>query len=58
MIQRVSVLDYPGYYSTFGFSTAGVRGFQAPSPILAKNADAWMVHALSPGAIKKYAGAV
>ena len=57
-IELVFVLGYPDYYSRFDFAPAGVRGFQAPHPILPKNADAWMVHELSPGAIEKYEGIV
>ena len=57
-VELVFVLGYPGYYSRFGFVPAGVRGFQAPYPILPKNADAWMVAELSPGAIKKWEGTV
>ncbi|QEG39400.1 hypothetical protein UC8_13890 [Roseimaritima ulvae] len=57
-VELVFVLGYPDYYSRFGFAPAGARGFQAPYPILPKNADAWMVHELSPGAIKKYDGTV
>lgn len=52
------VLGYPDYYSRFGFLPAGVRGFQAPYPILPENADAWMVKELKPGAIERYAGTV
>lgn len=57
-IELVFVLGYPDYYSKFGFAPAGARGFQAPYPILPKNADAWMVHELSSGAIDKYEGTV
>lgn len=52
------VLGYPAYYSRFGFVPAGVRGFQAPYPILPKNADAWMVHELEPSAITRYEGTI
>ena len=57
-VELVFVLGYPDYYSRFGFVPAGVRGFQAPYPILPKNADAWMVRELAPGAIDQYAGTV
>ena len=56
--ELVFVLGYPKYYSRFGFSPAGERGFHAPYPIPAKNADAWMVTELSPGTIDKYEGTV
>jgi len=42
----VFVLGYPEYYSRFGFTPAGKRGFEATYPIDLKNADAWMVLAL------------
>lgn len=57
-VELVLVLGYPDYYSRFGFAPAGARGFPAPYPILPKNADAWMVTELSPGAIEKYEGTV
>lgn len=57
-VELVFVLGYPDYYSRFGFAPAGVRGFQAPYPILPKNADAWMVHELASGAIKRYEGKI
>ena len=57
-VELVFVLGYPDYYSRSGFVPAGVRGFHAPYPILPKNADAWMVHELSPGAIARHEGTV
>ena len=57
-VELVFVLGYPDYYSRFGFVPAGVRGFQAPYPILPKNADAWMVHELASGAIEQYEGKI
>ena len=57
-IELIFVLGYPDYYSRFGFAPAGVRGFQAPYPILPKNADAWMVCELSTGTIQHYAGKI
>lgn len=45
----VFVLGHPDYYPRFGFAEAGVRGFDAPYPIAAKNAGAWMVLPLRPG---------
>ena len=41
-IALVFVLGYPDYYTRFGFVPAGAQGFDAPYPILPKNADAWM----------------
>lgn len=57
-VELVFVLGYPDYYSRFGFTPAGVRGFEAPYPILSKNADAWMVHELASGAIERYEGKI
>jgi predicted N-acetyltransferase YhbS len=54
----VFVLGHPGYYPRLGFLTAGVRGFQAPYPIAQKNAGAWMVQPLQPGAIGSSGGQV
>ena len=54
----VFVLGYPDYYSRFGFAPAGVQGFDAPYPILPKNADAWMVKELEPGTIANNEGTV
>ncbi|MEO1530286.1 MAG: N-acetyltransferase [Planctomycetota bacterium] len=57
-VALVFVLGYPDYYSRFGFAPAGVQGFDAPYPILPKNADAWMVKELQPGAIESNEGTV
>jgi putative acetyltransferase len=57
-VELVFVLGYPDYYSRFGFVPAGALGFQAPYPILPKNADAWMVHELTPGAIARHEGTI
>ncbi|WP_235951576.1 GNAT family N-acetyltransferase [Crateriforma spongiae] len=57
-VALVFVLGYPDYYSRFGFAPAGAQGFDAPYPILPKNADAWMVKELQPGAIESNEGTV
>lgn len=57
-VELVFVLGYPDYYSRFGFAPAGAHGFEAPYPILPKNADAWMVKELQPGAIESTSGTV
>ena len=57
-VALVFVLGYPVYYLRFGFAPAGVQGFDAPYPILPKNADAWMVKELKPGAIASNQGTV
>lgn len=46
-VELVFVLGYPAYYNRFGFAPAGARGLEAPYPIAARNADAWMVLALT-----------
>ena len=48
-VDLVFVLGHPGYYPRFGFSAAGIKGFQAPYPIPPKNAEAWMVLEFRPG---------
>lgn len=57
-VELVFVLGHPGYYPRFGFSPAGARGLAAPYPILAKNADAWMVQGLQPGVLDRVEGTV
>lgn len=57
-IHLVFVLGHPTYYPRYGFSEAGVSGFEAPYPIHAKNAGAWMVKELQPGIIGVAAGPV
>jgi len=47
-VDLVFVLGYPDYYSRFGFEPAGKLGFDAPYAIPEKDADAWMVRALTP----------
>jgi putative acetyltransferase len=57
-VELVFVLGHPDYYPRHGFQTAGILGFEAPYPILEKNADAWMVQELRPGFIGKLKGRV
>lgn len=57
-VDLVFVLGYPDYYHRFGFTSAGTVGFNAPYPIPAKNADAWMVIALRSGIIGSFEGEV
>nr|VFK45469.1 MAG: putative acetyltransferase [Candidatus Kentron sp. SD]VFK49811.1 MAG: putative acetyltransferase [Candidatus Kentron sp. SD] len=56
--ELVFVLGHPGYYPRFGFQPAGRLGFSAPYPIPEKNADAWMLLALSRGLLGNTSGAV
>lgn len=57
-VDLVFVLGHPAYYSRFGFSAAGVRGFEAPYRIPQKNTEAWMVRELRPGIIGSTGGQV
>lgn len=57
-VEVVFVLGHPNYYPRFGFAEAGVRGFDAPHPIAAKDAGAWMVLALRPGILGAVRGTV
>ncbi len=57
-VHLVFVLGHPGYYPKFGFSPAGIMRFEAPYPIAAKDADAWMALELQPGVIGQVSGQV
>jgi len=57
-VDLVFVLGHPGYYPRFGFSEAGIKGFEAPYPIPQKNAGAWMVQELHRGVIGRSSGRV
>ncbi|QBQ53116.1 GNAT family N-acetyltransferase [Nitrosococcus wardiae] len=57
-IELVFVLGHPGYYLKYGFSAAGIKGFDAPYPIPPENSDAWMVQELHPGVIGHVKGQV
>jgi predicted N-acetyltransferase YhbS len=57
-VDLVFMLGHPGYYPRFGFSEAGIVGFEAPYPIPHKNAGAWMVQELHPGVIDGLSGRV
>lgn len=54
----VFVLGHPRYYRRFGFEAAGRLGLDAPYPIPAEHAEAWMVRALQPGLIGTLRGTV
>ena len=51
----VFVLGHPGYYPRHGFRPC--QTVSAPYPIPEAQADAWMVHALSSGALDRITGA-
>ena len=57
-VDLVFVLGHPDYYPRFGFKPAGVRGLEAPYPIPAKDASAWMVQELRPGTIGSFSGKI
>ncbi len=57
-VDLVFVLGHPGYYPRYGFIPAGKQGFEAPYPIPAEHADAWMVQALRAGVIDRTSGTV
>ena len=56
--ELVFVLGYPTYYSKYGFSPAGARGFEPPYPITPEQEDAWMVQELQPNTIGQIRGTV
>lgn len=45
-VELVFVLGHPAYYQRHSFRPAGALGFEAPYPIAAEHAEAWMVRAL------------
>jgi len=57
-VELVFVLGHPGYYPRYGFSAAGIKGFDAPYPIPPENSAAWMVQELNPGIIEYVSGQV
>ena len=57
-VELVFVLGHPGYYPKYGFSAAGIKGFDAPYPIAPENSAAWMVRELNPGVVGQVSGHV
>ncbi len=57
-VELVFVLGHPDYYPRSGFVTAGSLGFEAPYPIPAEHAGAWMVQELSKGVIGSVTGKI
>jgi len=57
-VKLVFVLGHPGYYPTYGFSPAGIKGFEAMYSIPPINSDAWMVQEIYPGSIGQVSGQV
>lgn len=56
--ELVFVLGHPDYYPRSGFRPAGQFGLEAPYPIPAKNAGAWMVIETKPDLIGRIKGKV
>ena len=57
-VELVFVLGHPGYYPKYGFSAAGIKGFEASYPIPPENSGAWMVQELHSGVIGQVSGKV
>jgi predicted N-acetyltransferase YhbS len=57
-VELCFVLGHPSYYPRHGFVPAGELGFEAPYPIPAKDAAAWMVRGLWKGVIDLVQGKV
>lgn len=57
-VELAFVLGHPGFYPRFGFTPAGLDRFVPPHPILPKNAPAWMLRELRPGASGGWRGQV
>lgn len=57
-VELVFVLGHPSYYPKYGFSEAGIKGFDAPYPIPPENSGAWMVQELHSGIIEFASGQV
>ena len=57
-VELVFVLGHPDYYPRSGFVPAGALGFDAPYPVPAKYAGAWMVQELRAGMIGSVSGTV
>jgi len=54
----VFVLGDPDYYGKFGFTPAGVLGYEAPYPIPIEHADAWMVKESKAGILGSAQGRI
>ncbi len=57
-VELVFVPGHPGCYPQYGFSAAGIKGFEAPYPIPPENAGAWMVQELQRGVVGHVRGQV
>lgn len=57
-VELVFVLGHPDYYPRHGFAPAGVHSLEAPYPIPAEYAGAWMARELKSGLIGSVKGKV
>jgi predicted N-acetyltransferase YhbS len=57
-VDLVFVLGHPDYYRKFGFTPAGVLGYEAPYPIPIEHADAWMVQELKANVLGSAQGRI
>jgi putative acetyltransferase len=57
-VELIFVLGHPDYYPKYGFSAAGIKGFDASYPIPPENSGAWMAQELHPGVIGHVSGQV
>jgi putative acetyltransferase len=57
-VELCFVLGHPDYYPRHGFVPAGELGFEAPYPIMEKDAGAWMVQGLWKGVLGQLRGKV
>lgn len=57
-VELVFVLGHPDYYPRSGFIPAGALGYEAPYPIPAEYAGAWMVQELGSGVIGRVTGKI
>ena len=57
-VELAFLLGYPSYYPRHGFSPAGQQGFEPTYPVPNKDADAWMLREIKPGAAATLRGKV
>ncbi|MEM9244145.1 MAG: N-acetyltransferase [Cyanobacteria bacterium P01_F01_bin.153] len=57
-VELAFLLGYPSYYPRYGFSPAGQWDFEPTYPVQPKDADAWMLRELTPGAAESLGGKV
>ncbi|MGD1850455.1 MAG: GNAT family N-acetyltransferase [Cyanophyceae cyanobacterium] len=57
-VEIAFLLGYPSYYPRHQFSPAGKQGFEPTYPVPPKDASAWMLRELKPGAAESRSGKV